>query len=223
LHKAHLENASFCFTDLRRADLRQAHLSRTDFEGADLREASFTVINLKSNSPYHHASLDETNLSHAKLCGNNLSRADLRRANLSGADLSRANLNAANLHGANLHAANLSAANLRFADLGEADLHSANLKNANMQGATMGNTFLADIDLRAVKGLSELLHRGPSYVVLHTILLPQDGSALRFLRGAGIPNVSAGVIPSRFRAFWFNGWASIARFSSGIKAAIACP
>ena len=31
-------------------------------------------------------------------------------------------------------------------------------------------------------------HQGPSLVQLHTVQLPQDGSALHFLRGVGIPD-----------------------------------
>src|SRR5450432_1971334 len=49
-------------------------------------------------------------------------------------------------------------------------------------------TILADLDLRSVQGLIEIRHLGPSVVSLHGIQLPQDGSALHFLRGAGIPD-----------------------------------
>jgi len=37
-----------------------------------------------------------------------------------------------------------------------------------------------------VIGLNEIEHRGPSFVALGTVQLPQDGSALQFLRGVGI-------------------------------------
>jgi hypothetical protein len=39
-----------------------------------------------------------------------------------------------------------------------------------------------------VKGLMEINHDGPSHVTLHTVKLPQDGSALHFLRGTGVSN-----------------------------------
>jgi hypothetical protein len=39
-----------------------------------------------------------------------------------------------------------------------------------------------------VKGLIEVQHKGPSPVALYSIQLPPDGSALHFLRGAGVPD-----------------------------------
>lgn len=50
------------------------------------------------------------------------------------------------------------------------------------------DTIFANLDLRAVKGLGEIDHRGPSHIKLYTVQLPQDGSALRFLRGTGVPD-----------------------------------
>ncbi len=44
------------------------------------------------------------------------------------------------------------------------------------------------MDLRDIKGLAEIRHEGPSAVVLSTIQLPPDGSAIHFLRGAGVPD-----------------------------------
>jgi hypothetical protein len=41
--------------------------------------------------------------------------------------------------------------------------------------------------LRQVKGLAQINHLGPSHLVLYSVKLPQDGSALPFLRGAGVP------------------------------------
>ncbi len=50
------------------------------------------------------------------------------------------------------------------------------------------STIFANVDLRSVKGLVEVEHKGPSIVQLHTVQLPQDGSATHFLRGTGLPN-----------------------------------
>jgi hypothetical protein len=49
-------------------------------------------------------------------------------------------------------------------------------------------TIFTENNLSTVKGLIEIKHGGPSHVSLHTVKLPQDGSALHFLRGAGIPD-----------------------------------
>jgi TIR domain len=49
------------------------------------------------------------------------------------------------------------------------------------------HTVFAQVDLRETKELVEIDHHGPSRVELHSIQLPQDGSAFHFLRGAGVP------------------------------------
>src|SRR5579885_937922 len=48
------------------------------------------------------------------------------------------------------------------------------------------HTVFVDLDLRTVKGLITIDHRGPSRVELYTIRLPQDDSAIHFLKGAGM-------------------------------------
>src|SRR3989442_1313486 len=52
----------------------------------------------------------------------------------------------------------------------------------------MGRTTIVEIDLSTTKGLATINHSGPSFVQLHTVLLPQDRTALRFLRGIGTPD-----------------------------------
>lgn len=99
-------------------------------------------------------------------------RPDLSHADLSGADLSHANL---------------SSADLSNADLNEANLFHSNLDGADLSGAKMWNTILAYVDFSKTQGLAKIKHKGPSIVQLHTIVLPQDGSAFHFLRGTGIP------------------------------------
>lgn len=100
----------------------------------------------------------------------------------------RPDLSYADLSYADLSYADLSSADLSYADLGYVDLSNANLSNANLQYAVAFDTIFANLDLRAVKGLGEIDHRGPSHVKLYTVQLPQDGSALHFLRGTGVPD-----------------------------------
>jgi TIR domain len=57
-----------------------------------------------------------------------------------------------------------------------------------LSDAVINDTVFAHVDLREVKGLAQINHTGPSRVALHTIQLPQDGSALHFLRGTGVPD-----------------------------------
>jgi hypothetical protein len=69
-----------------------------------------------------------------------------------------------------------------------ANLSRANLSNANLSGATLAFTNIADVDLRMAKGLTAIQHKARSYIELFSVQLPQDGSALHFLRGAGVPD-----------------------------------
>src|ERR1019366_4671309 len=142
----------------------------SDVEELDLREARFSGAHLSG----------------ADLSGADLSGANLRGANLGGAILREASLREANLSDADLSGANLSDADLSGANLSDADLRGANFSGANLSRAHLWGTILANLDLRSVQGLIEIYHMGPSLVSLHSILLPQDGSMLHFLRGAGI-------------------------------------
>jgi hypothetical protein len=160
-----------------RPDLRSANLSRTLLNGADLSEADLSGVYLI------RANLPGTNLSNANLSDGGLSMSILTDADLSNANLSNADLSGVILNNANLHRANLSNANLSNADLSE-----ANLNDTNMDSAETYHTTFASLDLRTVKGLVKIYHKGPSRVELHSIQLPQDGSALPFLCGAGVPD-----------------------------------
>jgi len=49
-------------------------------------------------------------------------------------------------------------------------------------------TIITHVDLRETKGLAEITHRFSSSIDLHSVQLPQNSSALHFLRGVGVPN-----------------------------------
>lgn len=136
----------------------------------------------------NNADLDSANLINALLSGADLNGANLRSAHLYHANLSGADLSNANLHNALLNYTNLSGANLNGANLNSTHLSRADLSNANLSGATIFWTVFTHVDLRLTKGLLDLVHLGPSAVDLPTIQLPQDSSALHFLRGAGVPD-----------------------------------
>jgi hypothetical protein len=163
-------------------DLSGADLSDADLSGADL-----SFVNL-SGAHLNGARLLDTDLHLAHLNNANLSGAHLNNASLSGANLSGANLSDAGLGGTELLGANLSSSDLHNTDLHNANLHDVNLHNANLHGSILHWTTIAEVDLRTTKGLAEIQHLGPSVVQLHTVQLPQDGSALHFLRGIGTPD-----------------------------------
>jgi hypothetical protein len=154
------------------------------------------------------ANLSKANLSKANLSGADLSGADLTEACLSGADLFRAYLSRANLSGANLSGANLTEAYLTEADLSGADLTEAYLTEAYLFGAYlidtnlsraylsqtnlshsyMSRTFLGELDLRSVKGLETVIHKGPSHLSINTLYLSHCNIPEIFVRGTGAPD-----------------------------------
>ena len=73
------------------------------------------------------------------------------------------------------------------ANLSDANLSDAILRGANLSNVLLRQTILDRIDLRTVHGLSTIKYQGPSIIALHTVQLPEDGSALLFLRGCGVP------------------------------------
>ncbi len=147
----------------------------------------------RKQHPQTQPDLSGADLSRAVLRGANLSGANLRGADLLGAemieaDLSRAILIEADLSRSDLSRAILTGANLRDAVLTGVNLSYAYLVDAILTGANLLFTTIANVDLRATTGLTEIDHIGPSHVELHSVQLPQDGSALNFLRGAGVPD-----------------------------------
>ena len=181
--------------DLRGAELSGVNLSGANLIKADLSEAELSEANLRG------ANLIKADLSSAKLIGADLINviligADLSSAKLTGADLIGANLINAILSGADLSGAELRGAELRGADLSEATLKGATLKGATLKGAKLRGanltnitcrwTTFAEVDLCEVIGFATIEHSGPSRIELQSVLLPNDGSADLFLRGAGV-------------------------------------
>lgn len=77
----------------------------------------------------------------------------------------------------------------RFEHLGKkVDLSGTDLSFADLSNIHLLKTVFAENDLTAVKGLLGIDHQGQSCVELYTVKLPQNGSALHFLRGVGVPD-----------------------------------
>jgi len=174
--KIDLSDANLSDNTLIRTGRGDAYLSGVDLSKADLSKADLSKANL-SKANLNDANLSGANLNNAYLGGAylsdaNLSGVDLGKADLSHADLIRANFSGANLHGANLHGANLS---------------DAILGDVEISNAVFTRTFFANNDFRLVKGLVAAKHYGPSHIDLYSVQLPQDGSALYFLRSVGVP------------------------------------
>lgn len=172
--------------------LGEAILRETNLCGANLRGAYLKEADLRNTN------LTKANLTGADLGGATLRGADLRWAILSSADLLRTNLIEANLGGTVLYAAHLveallSGADLRGADLRGADLSGATLREAVLAEADFSNvrigyTILANVDLRALKGIETIKHFGPSTIGIDTIYRSKGKIPVEFLRGAGVPD-----------------------------------
>jgi uncharacterized protein YjbI with pentapeptide repeats len=151
----------------------------------DLSEANLSLVALNS------ADLSDSDLSSADLSGAYLSLAKFRNANLSDSDLSSADLSGADLHGADLSRASVNNINFNSADLSGADLmgvdfYLTNLYDTNLSHAILAWTAFNDVDLRPVKGLETLEHKGPSSIGIDTIYKSQGNIPEAFLKGAGV-------------------------------------
>jgi hypothetical protein len=177
LSGAHLSGPDLREVDLREVDLREADLSRASLSAVNLNWANLS-----------RADLSRAELSEVDLSGARLIEAGLREADFFLADLSRADLSRADLSWARLSEVDLSGARLIEADLFGAKLSEARLSGAYLSNASVSATVFAGIDLSVAKGLETIVHRGPSYIDIHTIYRSGGKIPEAFLRGAGVPD-----------------------------------
>ena len=176
-----LTGAELSGTNLQEANLEDADLSNAQLAGANLIWARLEGADLQE------ANLKDADLSNAQLAGANLTWARLEGADLEFADLSEARLVEASLLAAELRAADLTGADLRGAVLGAARIEDTTLRGAQFDAAEFGDTILANLDLRAVRGLETAVHSGPSMVGVDTLYRSEGQIPEIFLRGAGVP------------------------------------
>lgn len=200
LWEARLVQADLTGADLSNARLKGANFGAANLSGATLHEADFSNVgyhlpdaNLSganlSEANLSEVRLDKTNLIKANLTRANLKKADLWEADLREADLSKADLSEANLSGALFWRANLSDALLKKTSLSRTILSETILQGTDFSQARMGGTYFGDIDLRFVRGLNEVSHRGPSTIGMETIARSQGNIPETFLRGCGLSDV----------------------------------
>jgi len=181
-----------------------------DLSRADLKNADLTGANLIA------ANLNAANLSGASLSRANLIGADLSGVNLIGVNLIDAKLGRTNLRGAYLRGAYLGFTDLTDADLSGADLTGANLfvclinrtrlKDTNLKSSHVANCDFLHVSLSEVRGLSLIIHNGPSDISVATLEttaadLGNDASRQHeveeFLDKAGVPNEYIELFRSR--------------------------
>jgi len=187
-----LSGADLNCTNLIRSNLNGANLMHADLRGANLTHAKLNGADLSgaklSNADLGGADLSAANLSDADLIFANLMHADFSDANLGNANLSSANLSNAKLISTSIIFANLMHADLRGANFVHADLRGANLRGAKLKGARVGWTTFGELDLRGVKGLETVEHRGPSNLSINTIYKSEGDIPESFVLGTGAPD-----------------------------------
>lgn len=151
-------------------DFTGANLTEIVVRGANLRGADFTGGDLRGTD------FRGCNLNRAKFCMADLRKANLRFSVLIDADLSDANLSGAYLSGANLYYANLS---------------NADLSSSKMEATNFGSN-----DLSTVKGLTTVVHFGPSAIGIDTLYKSGGGIPDIFLRSCGVPDDFITYLPS---------------------------
>jgi uncharacterized protein YjbI with pentapeptide repeats len=157
--------------ELQGADLRYRTIEDVNLDGADLTVASFLSCSLLD------VSLRGAVLDSASAVGCRIRRCQLADASLQYVRLMRANLVDVDLSGAVLVGANLYGAVLNRVQLARADLAQA----------TAEQTIWADLDLRHVRNIDRVQHRGPSIIGLNTVVTSQGQIPEAFLRGCGVP------------------------------------
>lgn len=179
--------------DLNIANLRQANLSGINLRETSLMGANFSMANLQGAN-LSKTSLRGTNFLATNLRGANLSRTNLWDThfwnhNIGSADLTNADLSYTELGGVDFSNVNLNGANLSGAYLGGVNLTNANLNESNFTDATLIGTSFGDRDLRVIKGLGTIKHRGPSPISINTIYLSGGDIPEIFMRGTGAPDI----------------------------------
>jgi hypothetical protein len=177
------------FADLNGVDLSGVNLSNANLNWARLESANLAKANLIKSYLYG-AHLEKADLS----------RADLGEANLSHAILKMANLSRANLEKVNLWKAQLNHANLMYANLKHANLSYAELRLAKFGKAEIGFTTFGSNDLSTVKGLDDVVHRGPSIIDIDTLYKSSGMISDDFLRDCGVPEDFIVYLPSLLSA-----------------------
>jgi len=117
----------------------------------------------------------------------NFSNAYLTHINFSGSNLRGANFNGAQVYGADFVNADLRWMNLRGTYLYSTNFFGAQLEEADFAEAVLEYVSFGLNDLRRVKGLETVIHRGRSNIGIDTIYKSEGNIPEKFLRGCGVP------------------------------------
>ncbi len=184
-----LKGTRLCNADLTNADLSCADLSDSDLRATSIIKANLTAANL-AGADLGAANFRSSTLDSVRLYKASLSETNLRWVRLSRADMRRTSLDCTLLEGAYLNNADLTEAQILRTSFNDTDLQNADFSNAKFYEVAFSHC-----DLRTIKGLETVVHLGPSYLSVDTLLisrvLPES-----FLRGCGLPDKLITYLPS---------------------------
>ena len=169
--RAQLHHASFNRSNLRHAKITEALCFYTDFSDVDADAASLDL------ATFNHALWVNADIRNASLCHAKFHHTDLSESRLDNSDLSHAIISNTSLQDTSLHRVRLI----------ESQLENLKPIRTVFEGAELSDTVMKNVDFSQTFGLSDCIHRGPSFIDEHTLdntpNLPE-----KFLRGTELPS-----------------------------------
>ena len=186
LKGASMKDADLSCTSFRRAQLQHASLYRANLQHAKITEAlcfytDFSLVDADAASfdlgTFDYALLVNANVRNATLCHASFRHADLSESRFDNSDLSHASISHSSLQDTSFHRVRLI----------ETKLENLKPIRTVFEGAELSDTVISNVDFSETLGLSDCIHRGPSFVDEQTLdntpNLPE-----KFLKGTELPS-----------------------------------
>lgn len=193
-------NAPYPGRDLNFYDFNNQELDTIDFSGDVISCSSF------QNAKLAYARFCETRLGGTSFQGANLTAVDFSHAWCGpGGNSGDANdpcteqstrFDNATLDRAIFHNTHLANADFSNSSLFGTKFTTCDLTNARFENAVLDRTMFSGVDLSNVQGLDTVVHKGPSYLDIETLMASKGKLSEKFLRGCGIPNQFIEYLPS---------------------------
>jgi len=186
-------SGNFSGANLERADLSHTGFGQAVFSNCQASGAIFEHAIFSGKVRFDEAILAGARFGRAFLPGVSfrkakLNSANFNRANMEGVQLVQADLSGATLLGASLLSTNLTSANLTSADLRGAHFFATELTAVIGSHAILGGTTFGAMDLRGLRDIASIEHKGPSSIGIDTLYMSHGELPELFMRGCGLPD-----------------------------------
>ncbi|NEN24198.1 toll/interleukin-1 receptor domain-containing protein [Cryomorpha ignava] len=174
-------------------DFSEIHLSHANFNGSVLKEVIFDNC-IFERCRFESAIIDGCAFIESHCHNSNFSNTLVINTAFHGASLhdsifDDARTDIANFSGADLRRVSFINSDLKNADFGGATLIDAIFKNSNLDGAQFGWTKFGNNDLAGIINLDKIIHEGPSYLDINTIMKSLKILNSDFLQGVGASEI----------------------------------